>query len=245
MLSPLERIRRSIRKSTAANQWMSAFLPAYKILAVTSRTEIVIEGYPRCANSFAVTAFLQSQAKPVNVAHHLHSIAQIRRGVQLSLPTLVLLREPRAAILSLAIRKEHASPKWAAEEYVDFHSGALKVSNHVVFADFEEVISDFGAVIRRLNDRFGCSFSEFVHTPENVAKCYEQIDSYEKRDAGGVRATHVARPSEDRRQHKDAMAALLDSSKLIPLVEESQRLYQALTNVRISQASTTRAERQP
>lgn len=222
---------------------MSAFVPAYRILAVTSNTKIVIEGYPRCANTFAVTAFLQSQPQPPGVAHHIHSIAQIRRGLQLSLPTLVLLREPRAAILSLAIRREDPSPRWAAEEYVDFHTGVLELVDRVVLADFEEVTTDFGAVIRRVNERFGCDFAEFVHTPENIAKCYEHIDSYEKRDAGGVRPTHVARPSDDRKRQKSEMESLLDSPELRPLIAESGRLYQALTQVRLSQSAQQHAER--
>src|SRR5437868_13667498 len=33
-------------------------------------TEIVIEGYPRAASSFAVAAFRAAQGRPVGVAHH-------------------------------------------------------------------------------------------------------------------------------------------------------------------------------
>lgn len=224
---------------------MSAFVPAYKVLAVNSKTEIVIEGYPRCANTFAVTAFVQSQPRTVEVAHHIHSLAQIRRGLQRSLPTLVLIREPRAAILSLAIRRGDASPQWAAEEYVDFHSGALGFADRVVLAEFAEVINDFGSVVRRVNERFGCNFAEFVHTPDNIAKCYELIDSYEKHNAGGqdVRSTHVARPSEDRQRQKSEMEAILDSPLLRPLIAEAERLYQALTQVRLAQSVKQHAER--
>lgn len=246
MIAPLEKLRRSVRRSPICNRLLAGVLPLYRILAVRHDTEIVIEGYPRCANTFAVIAFTQSQPQAVKVAHHLHSISQLRRGVELGIPTLVLLRDPREAILSLAIRKQHATPKWAAEEYVDFHSGAAELRDHVLFADFEEVTSDFGAVIRRVNNCYRRRFSEFEHTDENVSKCYEQIDSIERRDAGGsdLRATHVARPSDDRRRSKEAIAALLDSSAMLPLIKEAERLYRALSEARLSQTASLRLERQ-
>ena len=238
-------LRRAIRRSAAMNRGLRFVLPKYRRLAVNSETEIVIEGYPRCANTFAVVAFTQSQPRPVKVAHHLHSIAQLRRGVQLGIPALVLLRDPREAVLSLAIRLEHATPQWAAEEYIDFHAGVAQLQEYVLFADFEEVTSDFGKVIRKLNNRFRSCFSEFEHTDANVAKCYEQIDSIERRDAGGrnLRATHVARPSDDRRRCKDAIAALLDSPEVLPLIREADRLYRDLTETRITQTANACAER--
>ena len=40
-------------------------------------TELVIEGFPRTANTFAVFAFQTAQARPVRVAHHLHAPIQV------------------------------------------------------------------------------------------------------------------------------------------------------------------------
>lgn len=46
--------------------------PQRRDLVVARDTEIVIEGYPRSANTFAVAAFLLAQGRPVKIAHHLH-----------------------------------------------------------------------------------------------------------------------------------------------------------------------------
>ena len=40
-------------------------------------TELVIEAFPRSANTFATVAFQLSQPAPVRVAHHLHAPAQV------------------------------------------------------------------------------------------------------------------------------------------------------------------------
>jgi hypothetical protein len=235
--SLLHSARRAIRRSPSCNRLLGYFIPLYKTLAVANDTQIVIEGFPRCANTFAVVAFNMSQPTPVRVAHHLHSVAQLRRGVELNVPTLVILREPRSAITSLAIRNGHESVRWAAEEYVDFHRGAWDLRERLVFADFAEVTTDFGSVIRRLNRRCGCEFGEFDHTEANVAKCFELAEQIEKRDAGGegVRETHVSRPSAERQSHKERLARQFDAPALAPLIEEAQRLYDRLSQLRMAQ----------
>jgi hypothetical protein len=233
-------LRRAIRRSAAFNQGLRFILPTYRRLAVSSETEVVIEGYPRCANTFAVVAFEMSQPAPLKVAHHLHSVAQLRRGAELSLPTMVLLRNPLDAVTSLAIRKRHRSVRWALEEYVDFHSGALELAERVLLADFKEVTADFGEVVRRFNDRFATNFAVFEHTEANVAKCYEQIDLIERNEAGGlaVRATHVARPSAERQDRKQAFADEFNSPALSPLLREAERLYEKLSEARAGQLAS-------
>ena len=40
-----------------------------------------------------------------------------------------------------------------------------------VVADFDEITTDFGAVVNRLNRHFGTAYGEFEHNPENVERC--------------------------------------------------------------------------
>lgn len=76
-----------------------SFKQKYKSLLVNEDTDIVIEGYPRSANTFAVAAFEIAQGKPSKIARHTHAIAQLKRAAALKLPTLVIIREPEQAIL--------------------------------------------------------------------------------------------------------------------------------------------------
>jgi hypothetical protein len=74
--------------------------------AVTPDTQVVIEGFPRSGNSFARRAFIMAQEETFDVtriAHHLHVPAQIVRAAQWRIPTLVLIRRPRDAVLSFAV----------------------------------------------------------------------------------------------------------------------------------------------
>ena len=45
---------------------------------------------------------------------------------------------------------------------------------------FEEVTTDFGEVIRRVNARFGTNFKLFEHTEENLRKVFQIVEEMHK-----------------------------------------------------------------
>ena len=59
-------------------------------------TQLVIEGYPRSANTYAVVAFAAVQPERPRIAHHLHVAAQVLAAVDRDIPTMVLIRRPQA-----------------------------------------------------------------------------------------------------------------------------------------------------
>lgn len=196
----LRSTRRLIRSSPGVVGLLSHLIPHYRWLAVKPDTDIVIEGYPGCANTFSVVAFEISQPAPVKIAHHLHSLGQIRRALNLNIPCLILLRHPRDAILSLATRTGILQFKMRLTEYVNFYTGIREISNPLVIADFNQVTRDFGSVIERVNQRFGTDFSLFNHSPENIKFCYEQIDMFNRANSrhGELDTVQTGRPTETR-----------------------------------------------
>jgi hypothetical protein len=134
-------------------------------------TKVVIDGYTRSATTFAVYAFQLAQERPVRMAHHLHAPAQLIAAAKRSLPTIAVIREPKEAILSQVLREPAVAPRDALWAYARFYACLLPLRCHFVVADFNEITTDFGAVIRRMNRKFGTSFSEFETTPANVERC--------------------------------------------------------------------------
>src|SRR5829696_5842518 len=78
---------------------------SHRNLLVDRSPQIIIEGFPRSGNTFAVVAFQQAQRESVRVAHHLHMPAQVVLAAQWGIPTLLLARKPTDAVLSLVIRE--------------------------------------------------------------------------------------------------------------------------------------------
>lgn len=139
-------------------------------------TAAVIDGYTRSASTFAVYAFQLSQPRPVRLAHHLHAPAQLMEAARRGLPTLVVIREPRGAVLSQLVREPDVDLLDALHAYKRFHASLMPFREAFVVADFREVTSDFGAVIRRMNDKYGTSFGVFAGTPSELSRCRQLIE---------------------------------------------------------------------
>lgn len=172
-------------------------------------TDVLIEGYPRSANTFAVAAFEMAQERPVTVAHHLHAAPHVVAAVEAGVPVILLVRRPEDAIASVIARKPSVDPRLAARTYLRFYAGVADVLDHCIVAEFGEVIGDFGRVIERANARFGTSFTPFEHSEENVRRCFAKIEAGNRARSGaaGIAESAVARPSEERaRTAADAQA---------------------------------------
>jgi len=143
---------------------------------VDETTQLVIEAFPRSANTFATVAFQLSQPAPVRVAHHLHAPAQVAAAVRRGIPVLVLVRHPRDAVTSQVIRSPGISIPSALSAYARFHERVAPVRTECQIATFEQVTDDFGSVIHALNRRYGTNFGLFQHTSEAVAEVYRMID---------------------------------------------------------------------
>ena len=196
--------------------------------AIDRHTDVVIEGPPRSGNTFAVVAFQLAQKQTASVAHHLHAAAQVVAAAEEEVPAIVLLRRPEEAIVSNVA--SFGVPMYLAfREYIQFYQDVLAVSGQFVVAKFETLISDYGIVIRRLNDRFGTRFAPFDHTQENVARCFETIDTHYKAGSTSVKYT-VARPLSARCVKKKALRARFRADRYAELRGEAARLYENLAH---------------
>lgn len=173
-------------------------------------TEIVIESFPRCASSFAVAAFrLAQEPHASRIAHHTHAPAQVIAAVRRGVPALVLLREPEEAVLSHVVYTPGLTVAASLRGYVRFHEPLLRYRGGFVVGPFEEVVSDFGAVIERVNARFGTSFRPFEHRPEHLARIDREIEEdYRSRARSSEELERtVPLPTEARRLRKEHLRA--------------------------------------
>ena len=150
--------------------------------------DIVIEGYPRSANSFAVSAFMYANGwRDPRVATHMHSPAQVVLAAEWKIPTLLNIRAPADAIpaymayagqmgqidtAGLSLDEKRAWIREQTLNYARFYETVAPLKAAYVLAPFEQVTQDFGVLIDQLNDRFNCRFDRFEHTEEAVQKIF-------------------------------------------------------------------------
>ena len=201
------------------------------VRAVTPDTQLVIEGFPRSGNSFARRAFVSAQDESFDktrIAHHLHVPAQVVRAAQWQIPTLVVIRRPRDAVLSFAAW-DPISVDQALRYYISFYETAEKYRDAYVLGLFEEVTEDFGEVIKRINDKFGTTFSMFSHDEENVGKVFTDMDTFAREKYGETRwERKVHHPSAVKERIKQEIEYDLESPKRKKRIAEA--VYDRLTN---------------
>ena len=203
----------------------------YRDLLVDGETRLVIEGFPRSGNTFAVFAFRYAQQSDVRIAHHLHAPAQIMRASRMGIPALLLLREPLDAVMSLMLRDPSFSAERALRYYVTFYETATDYRDDFVVGPFEEVTNDYGDVIRRINTRFGTKFVPFEHTEQNVERVFDRIEeSHRARRRDRVMEEQIARPSTARAELKDQLKSSLYSPELEPWIYRASAVYKGLLN---------------
>lgn len=196
-----------------------AALRGHRRLAVSSSSDIVIEGFPRSGNTYAVAAFRHAQGTPVRIARHLHAPAQVTLGLRYGVPALVVVRRLPDPVLSMVIRDPALSLAQVLKAYARFHEELAPVREAVVVADFEEVISDFGAVIHRLNERYGTTFREYRHSDANEAAVRGIVEEMDREDTGAAEVDErsVARPSATRDALKAELLEQYKAPALAPL----------------------------
>jgi hypothetical protein len=195
---------------------------------VQPKTRLVIEGYPRSANTFAVWAFRQAQHEDVHLAHHLHHPAQVIQAARWNIPALVLIREPKDAVISWVVR-DPQPVSLALRHYVSFYETVAEYRDAYVLGRFEEVTGDYGAVIDRINHRFDTRFSSFHHTEENVGKVFSRIEQrHRERNKGMLSEARVARPTAAKAENTRKVGPELQAPKNNRLLTEAQDVYDYL-----------------
>ncbi len=179
-LKNLDKFKIFLRYTVGCNSWLYALLygvdSTHRSLLTNRQTQIVIEGFPRSANTFSVVLFLQANPE-LPIAHHLHLSAQIIKAVQLKVPAVVLIRNPKDAIASLLIYKSSLSVEVVFKYYIEFYKSLLPYKVGYIVATFEDVTQDFDSVVAKINRRFGTDFAS-CNSPEAGNNVLRQIEEW-------------------------------------------------------------------
>lgn len=193
-------------------------------LLFCNSTEIVIEGFPRSANTWAVVFFEYFQKRGVNIAHHLHVESQLISAVKNNVPAILLIREPELCIKSLLVRENLASVNSSLRRYIRFYGTLLPYKDKMVVAEFRRVTSDMSSVIDSCNKKFGTQFNIGVMNETIKKELYGFIEAVNIKEDNG-HETHVARPSQERNEYYNRIN--FDDN---PYLKEAYVIYEKFTS---------------
>ena len=198
--------------------------PRNRRLSVRRKTELVIEGFPRSANTYTVVALKLAQQREIKIASHLHVPAQVIKAAKLRIPTLVLIRNPKDAVTSLLVRNPQIGSRQALRAYSMFYNALSPYIHECVLATFEAAIQHLDRVIEDVNACFGTELSLPKMTDRVIQKVYKQIDEENWRASRG-KNTHLARPSPLRDDEKHFAMSRVESIKNRKALSDAETTY--------------------
>ncbi len=199
---------------------------------VDGDTDIVIESYQSCGNTFARKAMEHANPQ-VRIASHSHSWAHVVRGVQVGKPVVVLLRHPIDAVASHAVRMHLDDIDRELHRYHRFFDRVTAAAEDVVLAPFDVTVDRFGDVIAEVNNRYSTNFGLFDHTdPAAKAAVFEEMDREAMSSPSELdRVWRVARPNAARAEATQEMKDRLRSELHRPALIRCLAAYDRLIRV--------------
>ena len=223
----LRRCREIIGDHPAFLPLVLACTPEGRSRAITADTDVVVEGFPRCGNTFAAAALqLCAPSSDISIVSRVHVPAQVKKAVRHGIPTVLVIRDPAEAVASLALAAPHVTLEHGLREFVHHYEQLWPYRESVVVAPFDDVTADFGSVVRELNEKFGTSFHPFVHSEETERAAFALMEERNgSAHHGAIRARYDTRPSAERTAAKQSLLAKLRSDRMYPLLERAEGVY--------------------
>ncbi len=191
------------------SEWYVRNRAPLRAARITTSTDLVIDGFPRSANTLARVLMDQIQQPPIQISSHLHTPRSILLAIRHDIPRLVLIRNPDDAVSSLLQQQPGVTPATAFRVYAHFYHTLLPLADQVVIADFPNILSDFAAIIERINSRFATDFGRREGVTAHSDTTFDHIDTRMALFDGSVGVdSAVARPSEGRLRPSDLLRDL-------------------------------------
>ena len=151
---------------------------------VTPDTQLVIEGFPRSGNYVCQEGLCYGAGRERSTKRASPIIFTFRRRWfgrhDGRYPPWCLYESPEMPYCPLPLW-DPISVDQALKYYISFYETVEKYRDAYVLGLFEEVTEDFGQVIKRINDKFGTTFSLFRHDEENVSKVFADMETYARK----------------------------------------------------------------
>lgn len=206
---------------------------------VGRRSDLVIDGFPRSANSTAEAAIRMVQRRDLRLAHHCHSAAQFHLALRYGVPAVLLYRNPVDAVLSYKdALPDQIGFRALLRSYIRLHRSLMPHLDRLILLSFEDVTRDLIGSLGRIAREGGID----LNTPSGGAGLAQRVtDERDKiSQARTGTAPRYSRTQSEafrakREERSTRLRAQLMGSRLERLRAEASEYHGALTLARTAQ----------
>lgn len=212
--------------------WPLRERPHFNRRVVRRGDDLVIEGFPRSANSFVLAIFRVSQDPDLKIANHFHSPAQFVLARRYGVPAVLLIRDPRDSVLSMMIYEDTTDPVPPLRRYRRFHAPLTALASDLVVVDFATATTAAGRIVEALNTRHCAGLRPIEQDADLTERSRAWLrahDAERSRRAGvEVGGRRVGLPNAERDARKSGLRARLDDPGVAVEVEAARAAYESL-----------------
>lgn len=188
----------------------------------TSAKNLCLEGYPSSGNSF-LNVLLNNIEPTLNIAHHTHSIANIKLALSNHIPAAVIIRRPEDCVASRIIRFHFDLNQIdnLLLEYLNFYEYVEKTASSITVIPFEYIENDLQSVIELISSLIGRQLStENLNEKINEALIYLQVWGREHR------GKYTTLPDKGRTKEKQKIKKYIEDSAYF---DKARHVYKELS----------------
>lgn len=203
-----------------------------KTLKVNRCNDLVIEGFPRSANSYIVFLLQELCSIELHIAHHVHRPTQLILGIEYNIPCVLMIRKPVDACTSFSIRHPNVSIKESLNKYLTFHNELINYRQHIHVISFDDFVADpINTCTERLKDIL--EFVDLKPRDKNLIlkKVIQSIEDHSKHNnKGSINEKRISRPSKIRSLEKKEIIENIYADKYLKeLLSKANEIYNTFT----------------
>ena len=202
-------------------------------LLVDSNTDICIGGYPRSGNTFTTVLLSELTKNEIQIAHHTHSIANLKLALKYNVPTLVLIRDPLDSLASWAIRTNKLTIENMLQEYINYYNYIQKHCKDFLILSFDTLTSDLNKTLIIIDEYFGFKIKHKNYESINELQnhIFDVIDNNSNKWNGNKEKwKSIAIPNQKRKKAKDKFKQQIKNLKEYSY---SRELYKNIINSKL------------
>jgi hypothetical protein len=199
---------------------------------ITAFTDLVVEGFPRSGNTYTTFALEDASGHSLEIASHVHQPSQIKFALARGVPTVMVIREPTAALASHLVYDPQFTPAQVTREYCSYHWQLVPYVERVLICEFSEVTTDMASVIDRINHRYSMTIPAFDESPANIERIQSKIVRHHElvhQDVGPLQGAPI--PFAGRRESSERMREALLAPENQTELAQAIKLYEYFCSV--------------